>query len=140
MIAEADSDQCHLQYSPAGRMEVMADRNKIGSVISNLLSNAIKYSPESKVVEITSFIKDGFATVAVHDRGMGIDSHDLEKLFERFYRVESNTMQHISGFGIGLYLCSEIIERHGGEIWATSELGKGSTFFFKLAINEVPQQ
>ena len=133
-IAEVQSDEYHLLYSPEGPMEVMADRDKIGSVIANLLSNAIKYSPKNKVVKITSSIKDGFVTVAVHDQGMGIGSRDLEKLFERFYRVESNTMQHIAGFGIGLYLCAEIIERHGGKIWATSELGKGSTFFFKLSI------
>jgi len=63
---------------------------------------------------------------------MGIRPDDLPKIFDRYYRVEGNHMYSIAGFGIGLYLCSEIIRRHCGEIWATSEFGKGSTFSFSL--------
>lgn len=131
---EVTHHEYQLNYVQGEPAEVTADRDKIGSVISNLLSNAIKYSPNHKVVEISSFSDDSFVTVAIRDQGMGINSQDLAKLFERYYRVESNTMQHISGFGIGLYLSSEIIERHGGKIWATSELGIGSTFFFQLPL------
>ena len=63
---------------------------------------------------------------------MGIKPKDIDKLFERYYRVQSNHTQHISGFGIGLYLCAEIIERHSGKIWVESESGKGSTFYFSI--------
>jgi two-component system sensor histidine kinase VicK len=70
----------------------------------------------------------------VKDDGMGIAQHDIEKLFDRYYRVETNQMQHISGFGIGLYLSAEIVRRHNGEIWAKSELGSGSTFGFSIPL------
>ncbi|HEY0175835.1 MAG TPA: ATP-binding protein, partial [Pedobacter sp.] len=73
--------------------------------------------------------------VSVKDEGMGIKPQDREKLFERYYRVENNHTQHISGFGIGLYLSSEIIHRHGGRIWIESEPGIGSTFFFSLPLS-----
>jgi len=132
---ELSHSQHQLVFEHKEAFEVDADRDKIGSVISNLLSNAIKYSPDNKLIEIRSFVENNSVTIAIHDQGMGIKPEDMEKLFERFYRVESNNMQHISGFGIGLYLSSEIIERHGGKIWAESELGKGATFFFSLPLS-----
>jgi len=70
----------------------------------------------------------------VKDQGMGIKLDDLTKIFERYYRVEGSHMYSISGFGIGLYLCSEIIHRHHGDIWAESEFGKGSAFAFTLPL------
>jgi len=132
---ELSHSQHQLVFEHMEAIEVDADRDKIGSVISNLLSNAIKYSPDNKLIKISSSVENSSVTLAIHDQGMGIKPEDLEKLFERFYRVESNNMQHISGFGIGLYLSSEIIERHGGRIWAESELGKGATFFFSLPVS-----
>jgi two-component system sensor histidine kinase VicK len=111
-----------------------ADRDKIGSVISNLISNAIKYSPKGKLVVIEAEIEDNELKLYVKDDGMGIAQHDIEKLFDRYYRVETNQMQHISGFGIGLYLSAEIVRRHNGEIWAKSELGTGSTFGFSIPL------
>lgn len=113
---------------------VNADRDKIGSVISNLISNALKYSPRSTPVEIACTAKNGQVVVSVKDEGMGIKPDDLLKIFDRYYRVEADHMQHISGFGIGLYLSSEIVQRHGGHIWAESEPGKGSTFYFSLPL------
>jgi signal transduction histidine kinase len=80
------------------------------------------------------FHSEGYAVVSVRDEGMGISQKDRDKLFDRFYRVESKEMKSISGFGIGLYLCAEIISRHNGKIWAESELGKGSTFYFTIPI------
>lgn len=111
---------------------VNADRDKIGSVISNLLSNAVKYSPKGKNIEVQCAIASKNVQVSIKDEGMGIKPQDKEKLFERYYRVQSNHTQHISGFGIGLYLCSEIIQRHEGEIWAESQSGVGSTFYFAI--------
>jgi signal transduction histidine kinase len=72
--------------------------------------------------------------VSVKDEGMGIKQADLDKIFDRYYRVENKDTRHISGFGIGLYLSAEIIKRHDGEIWAESESGKGSTFYFDLPL------
>lgn len=132
---EVSFSQHTLNYFPKNAIEVYADRDKIGSVLSNLLSNAIKYSPGSKTVDITSVVHGTFARVSVRDFGMGIKPQELNKLFERFYRIESDTMQNISGFGIGLYLCAEIIERHGGTIGVDSEFGHGSTFFFQIPLS-----
>jgi len=113
-------------------VHVVADRDKIGSVISNLLNNAVKYSPKGSNIYVTCEIIGNIGKVSVRDEGMGIKPQDKEKLFERYYRVQSNHTQHISGFGIGLYLCSEIVQRHQGEIWAESETGQGSTFYFSI--------
>jgi PAS domain S-box-containing protein len=121
-------------FEPCDPLPVLADRDKIGSVLSNLLSNAVKYSPKGKLVNIKCAIVNGSAQVSVQDDGMGIKPHDLDKLFERYYRVSSNHTQHISGFGIGLYLSAEIIHRQDGRIWAESESGVGSTFYFSLPL------
>ena len=107
---------------------VFADKDKIDHVVSNLLSNAIKYSPRGTEITVRCKLVKGLVQVSVEDKGIGIKPHDVERLFERYYRVESNDLKHISGFGIGLYLSSEIIQRHDGKIWVESEFDKGSTF------------
>lgn len=111
---------------------IHADREKIGSVISNLLSNAVKYSPKGKKIEVNCQVTEVAAQISIKDEGMGIKVQSQERLFERFFRVETKHTENISGFGIGLYLCSEILEHHGGKIWVESEIGIGSTFHFSL--------
>jgi two-component system sensor histidine kinase VicK len=113
---------------------VSADREKIGSVVANIIGNAIKYSAKATPVLVKCELKDGSAIVSVKDKGIGINDTDAKKLFDRYYRVDNPNTKHISGFGIGLYLSSEIIERHGGRIWVESELGVGSTFYFSLPL------
>lgn len=113
---------------------VHADLDKIGSVISNLLSNAVKYSPKGKNITITCRAEGDEALVSVQDEGMGIKQSDLEKIFDRYYRVESSHTQTVSGFGIGLYICAEVVKRHNGNIWVESEKGIGSTFSFTLPL------
>lgn len=119
-------------------LTVNADRDKIISVISNLISNAVKYSPKGRQIDIGCKLNGNMVIVSVKDEGMGIKPEDLGYIFDRYYRVETNHTRHISGFGIGLYLSAEIIKRHGGEIWAESELDKGSTFYFSLPRAESP--
>lgn len=111
---------------------IYADRDKINSVISNLISNAIKYSSSGSSIQISSTDGEKEVVVSVHDRGIGISHTDSAKIFDRYYRVESSSTQHISGFGIGLYLSAEIIKRHGGRIWVESEPGLGSSFYFSI--------
>ena len=123
---------------PCGPFSVYADQEKIEAVISNLLSNAIKYSPGSKNIEITCKLCGDAVQISVSDEGMGIRKEDMEKLFERYYRVEGKLTKDISGFGIGLYLSAEIIARHGGKIWVESEVGKGSVFHFSLPLTAQP--
>ncbi|RFZ89898.1 response regulator [Mucilaginibacter conchicola] len=118
----------NIVFEPQMEIMLTADRDKIGSVVFNLLSNAIKYSPKAKQVQIYTTLLDGSVTISIKDEGMGIKAEEQEKLFDRYYRVESNQMQHISGFGIGLYLSAEIVKRHGGNIKVVSELGVGSIF------------
>jgi len=124
-----------IHFDTCGTVLINADREKIGSVISNLLSNGIKYSPKSKLIDISCRVENTMVIVSVKDYGMGVKRTDFKKLFDRYYRVESTTTQHISGFGIGLYLSAEIIRRHDGEIWIESEYGQGSTFYFSLPLN-----
>ena len=123
-----------LIFKPNGEINVDADREKIGSVLSNLLSNAVKYSPKGKAVSVQCAVGPELVTVSVRDEGIGINQQDMERLFDRYYRVQSSDTRHISGFGVGLYLSAEIIQRHGGSIWAESEKDKGSTFYFTLPL------
>lgn len=119
-------------FSPVKSTYVWADRDKIGQVLNNLISNAVKYSPLGTSIRISCLEVDGNLQVSVQDRGIGIAEKDIKHLFDRYYRVESNNVKSIAGFGIGLYLCAEIVHRHNGKIWVESELGKGSTFSFSL--------
>lgn len=122
-------------FEPDNVVTVLADREKIGSVISNLLTNAVKYSPKGKLINITCIMRDGQALFSVQDEGMGIKAQDLPRIFDRYYRAGSEHTRHISGFGVGLYLSAEIIQRHDGRIWAESQKGVGSTFFFYLPVS-----
>lgn len=113
---------------------IKGDRQRLEQVCTNLLSNAIKYSPRADKVMVTVSRDDNEVTVAVTDYGIGIPKENLNRVFDRFYRVDGITHQ-FQGLGIGLYIAHEIIKRHHGRCWAESEEGKGSTFFFSLPIN-----
>ncbi|MEO7802006.1 MAG: PAS domain-containing protein [Ginsengibacter sp.] len=116
----------------ANNASVCADRDRIGQVLTNLLINAVKYSPEIKQVEVRSFFEDNNLSVSITDYGIGIKKTDQNKIFERFYRVEGKNEKRFPGFGIGLFVASEIVHRHDGKIGVKSEHGKGSTFYFSL--------
>jgi PAS domain S-box-containing protein len=122
-------------FAPVETTFVNADWDKIGQVINNLISNAVKYAPYGSTINIGCLTVDGVASVSVRDEGMGIKPADISEIFTRYYRVEGGQMHSIAGFGIGLYLCAEIIHRHDGKIWAESEFGKGSTFIFTLPLS-----
>ena len=114
---------------------IHADHNKIGQVITNFISNAVKYAFTSRNIDIACHAKDQQVTISVTDYGNGIQLEDQEKIFERYYRVENSKAGTIAGFGIGLYLCAEIISRHNGQIGVRSEVGEGSTFWFSLPLD-----
>lgn len=118
-----------------GPAVISADRDKISSVLSNLISNAIKYSAAGSTVQINYKLNKDTISVSVKDQGIGISTQHLDKIFERYYRVEASQMQHISGFGIGLYLSAEIVKRHHGKIWVESNPGQGSVFWFLLPVD-----
>jgi two-component system CheB/CheR fusion protein len=123
-----------LRFDSSGEANINADRAKIGQVISNLINNAIKYSPKGSYIILQCEVNDDNMVVSVTDEGIGIKPRDQEKIFQRFYRAEEDEYRNISGFGIGLYLSSEIIQRHKGKIWVKSTEGAGSTFYFSLPI------
>lgn len=124
-----------INFTASGSKLIYADRDKIGSVISNLLNNATKYSPAGNNIDVDCHEVDGFVQICIKDYGSGINEYDAKRIFERFYRAETRNHHHISGFGIGLYLCFEIIERHNGTIWVESEVGKGARFCFRLPVS-----
>lgn len=111
-----------------------ADRGKIGQVLINLVSNAIKYSPEGGKIIIGYEKVEGQVKVYVKDYGIGISLADQKRLFERFYRVDSPLGYKIAGFGIGLYLVSEILRYHDSRIHVEIKPGEGSLFYFVLEV------
>jgi len=120
-----------LQNNPT--VNIQGDQFRLEQVIANFLSNAVKYSPTANQVIITSQLQGGQVIVSIQDFGIGIEKDQLDKLFDRFYRVD-NTGTKFEGLGLGLYVASEILTRHKGNFWIESEIGKGSTFFFRLPV------
>jgi signal transduction histidine kinase len=115
------------------QLVVSADRQRIEQVMINLISNAVKYSPKADQVNVKVLLNHDNVRVMVQDFGLGIPEDQHEHIFSRFYRVEE-LATHISGLGIGLYICKEIINRHHGELWVESEPGKGSVFHFEIPL------
>ena len=117
---------------------VYADRDRIGQVLINLITNAIKYSPYKQEVEVRVVSQEEFkVSVLIRDEGIGIDPRKHKSIFKRFFRAGGKSEETFSGFGIGLYLAKEIIERHEGTIEVESELGQGAEFKFTLdAVNK----
>lgn len=111
---------------------IEADYMRIEQVLTNLVDNAIKFTPASGVVTITAKDLGTEVQVAVSDTGIGIPASEHERIFERFYQVDSGPARHYRGTGLGLTICKHIVEYHRGRIWVESEVGKGSTFFFVL--------
>jgi len=120
---------------PGEDIVITADGGKIEQVLINFLTNAVKYSPEGSVILVSVRKTAGKVTVSVRDQGIGIAPDHLGLVFNRYYRVPG--VEHaVGGFGIGLYIAKQIIERHGGSIGVHSEEGKGSEFYFSLPLPE----
>lgn len=113
---------------------IYGDEHRIEQVIINLLSNAMKYSPENEKIIVESSARKNDVRLSVQDFGIGIPKNKQSQIFNRFYQVEEHRQGRPLGFGLGLYIASDIIKRHGGKIWVDSTPGKGSTFTFTLPI------
>jgi len=117
-----------------GRLgEVRGDERKVRQVTLNLLSNAIKFTPEGGRIEVTAVPGEACVEVSVRDTGVGIAPEDQEKVFEEFRQV-GTADKKVEGTGLGLALSRKFVELHGGRIWVTSEIGRGSTFTFTLPV------
>jgi two-component system CheB/CheR fusion protein len=110
---------------------VLADEIRIEQVINNFISNAIKYAPDSDQIVVNVKKDSDSVLVEICDNGPGISPEKISHLFERYYQVDNNGSKY-SGLGLGLFICSEIIKRHGGQVGAKSTLGAGSIFWFSL--------
>ena len=115
--------------------EVYCDQEKVIRVVINLLSNAVKFTPEGTVTCLCRKTGD-YIMVSVVDQGIGIAQEDQEKVFEKFKQIGDTLTDKPNGTGLGLPICKQIVEYHGGQIWVESELGKGSCFSFTLPINK----
>ena len=111
---------------------VPGDEVRLRQVIENLLTNASKYSPEGATITVGGRFTEKSVTVFVRDEGAGIPKDQIERVFDRFYRVDDQLTSRTQGTGLGLYLVKAIVEAHGGEISVKSQVGNGSTFFFTL--------
>jgi PAS domain S-box-containing protein len=111
---------------------VLGSEQHIGQVLLNLLTNAIKYSPSAKkvVIRLEAILDE--VVVSVHDFGIGIPRQQQKRVFDRFFRADNVDGEHMPGYGLGLYIASQIVQQHGGKMWVKSVVGKGSTFYFSL--------
>jgi K+-sensing histidine kinase KdpD len=129
-----------LEYAvDSGVAYIKGDQSKLRQVIQNLLSNAVKYSPRGGhiTVKAENYSNDQLM-ISVSDEGIGIPAEQIDKLFQKFSRVDTSEAREIKGSGLGLWICKEIVKAHGGQIWVESKVGKGSTF--KLTLKKVHQE
>ena len=113
--------------------KVTGDKNRLQQVVINLLNNAIKYSPGAEKVFIMVEQEGDIIKISIKDTGIGMSKNSLRKVFEKYHRIEEHAI-HFQGLGIGLFISYEIIQRHQGKLWAESEPGKGSTFYFTIPV------
>lgn len=123
-----------INFDGGADIDVCADRYRLIQVVNNYIGNAIKYSDKKLTIEITSRIDQNSVIFSVKDEGMGIPKEELPYIFERFYRAEKSS--NIEGIGLGLFLCQQIIKTHKGYVWAESNAGKGSVFYFSIPTNK----
>lgn len=136
MEAERKKIKLHLAITKKKNLNVAADVEKITLVVQNLLENALKYTPRGG--EITFSVKhkakENKIEVSVKDSGVGIPKDQQGRLFTKFFRAANVLRMEVEGSGLGLFICKNIVEAHGGEIWFESEENKGSTFYFTLPV------
>jgi len=118
----------------SSRASIYGDRGQLQTAIRNLLANAVAYSPEGTRVAIEARVTGSMVEIMVKDQGIGIPSNDLDRIFERFYRVDPARSRVTGGTGLGLSIVKHVCQNHGGECTAWSELGVGSTFTLRLPL------
>ena len=123
-----------LVRSEDASVEIYGDRGQLLTAVRNLLSNAIHYSPPETRVAVSVRASEGIAEIVIKDQGIGIPGHDLDRIFERFYRVDQARSRSTGGTGLGLSIVKHVCQNHGGECTVWSEVGTGSTFTLRLPV------
>ena len=116
-------------------LELYADRFHLKNILSTITDNSIKYSEGEVSIGCRAWVEDGWVNISIADNGKGIAARHLEHIFDKFYRVPSGDKHDVRGYGLGLYYTRQVVERHRGEIRATSQEGKGTTMTIKLPHN-----
>ncbi|HKG09133.1 MAG TPA: ATP-binding protein, partial [Gaiellaceae bacterium] len=144
-VAEAASIHAppgiHFDVEPAEpAVFVVADRDRVRQVLMNLVENAMKYSPDGGRVELGVESVDSNVRFRVRDEGLGIPADEHARIFDKFYRLDPGMTRGVGGTGLGLYICSELVERMGGRIWVESRENVGSSFFVELPAGDSRHQ
>ena len=134
MELAAKNKNISINYFSDGEIFVFVDRNMLHTILRNLISNAIKFTNENGKISVYAEHDKSTATITVSDNGVGISPDTLLKLFKITEKITTNGTANEKGTGLGLLLCKEFVEKHGGRIWVESELGKGSAFKFTLPL------
>lgn len=124
-----------ISYSSSEIISLKGDKNMLSTVMRNLISNGIKFTPENGSIEINTKLQDQEVLVSVSDNGMGIPQNKIDTLFQIEHSKSTDGTNGEKGSGLGLLLCKDFIQNHGGRIWAKNNPGKGATFYFTVPIN-----
>jgi two-component system sensor histidine kinase SenX3 len=135
----ADSRKITLNYANGIEVRVLGDRDQLTMAFHNLIENAVNYSPVDTQVSISTSIEDGIITISIADQGIGIPEAEIERIFERFYRVDPARSRETGGTGLGLSIVKHIVSKHGGEISVWSSENVGSTFSIRLPIQSLKE-
>lgn len=131
-------DKKHIEIRGLDSMNpnsLTADKDMINQVVYNLVDNAVKFTPDGGYIEVSSKSDPEKVIVKIRNSGKGIPSEEIDKIFERFYKIDKSRSYDVKGAGMGLYLCKMIVEFHGGQIVARSEVGEYTEFIFQLPLN-----
>jgi len=129
----AESKRVALQLEIESEHSVLCDAQHMENALTNLLDNAVKYTPEGGRVDVGLRFEDERVWISVSDTGIGIPSADLDRIFERFYRVDKGRSRAMGGTGLGLAIVRHVVEAHGERVLVESEVGQGTTFSISLS-------
>ena len=132
----ADARKISLFFQESKDAYIKGDHDQMTMAVNNLIENAVNYSPQGTKVSVSTSVEDGIISIAVSDQGIGIPEAEVERIFERFYRVDPARSRETGGTGLGLSIVKHIVTKHGGEISVWSSENVGSTFTIRLPIHE----
>ena len=132
----ADARKISLFFQESKDAYIQGDHDQMTMAVNNLIENAVNYSPQGTKVSVSTSVENGIISIAVSDQGIGIPEAEVERIFERFYRVDPARSRETGGTGLGLSIVKHIVTKHGGEISVWSSENVGSTFTIRLPIHE----